>query len=125
MRLSSFDWDSILDCEEVLAALPEKIKVEAETMETFATSTKGKYLTVPTQFYGGTDLGSIPLFVDEGHEVISESSAELNALLASIRMERMSALIVSAALTQESVTYEGAQGGSWQHALTSRNAGGC
>ena len=39
--------------------------------------------------------------------MISESSSELNAILAMVRHERMSALVVSATLTQEFVTYVG------------------
>ena len=48
------------------------------------------------EFYASTDLGSLPLIIDEGHEVISESSAELNG-----------SLVVSATLTQDFVTYVG------------------
>ncbi|CAE7937907.1 unnamed protein product, partial [Symbiodinium sp. KB8] len=74
-------------------------------LETAGQNVRAHQLKVSTQFYGATDLGSIPLIIDEGHEVISESSAELNALLASVRLQRSAALVVSATLTQEFVTY--------------------
>ena len=111
VRLSNFDWGSLEAAQEALQGFPsEKQAVEAEMMETSGFSVRGHSLKVSMQLILWTlwtDLGSIPLIVDEGHEVISESSAELNALFASIRSDRLAALVVSATLTQEFVTYVG------------------
>ena len=65
VRLSSFKWEDITDehCRASLESLPdEKLKVEAETMETSGRGTvRAHALKVSTPFYAGTDLGSIPL----------------------------------------------------------------
>lgn len=106
-RLSDFDWDSLYqESSLALLDLPEgKISIEAETMETSGSSVRANALKISTQFYAGRDMGSLPLVVDEGHEVISESSSELNSILASERTDKLSTLVVSATLTQEFVDY--------------------